>query len=154
MAEFDAMGYGRHASAAGMGVSHGVRSPRPRGEPPALDVRHPGDHEDVDGDMVRPYVVTGGRTQPVDMDLRLDTLVVATMAAMGAPLDFERRRIADLCARPVSVAEISSYLGVPLGVARVLVADMATERLLEIRRQPNEIDIALLERIRDGVQAL
>jgi hypothetical protein len=36
-----------------------------------------------------------------------------------------RRMIVDLCAHPRSVAEIAALLAVPLGVARVLLGDLA-----------------------------
>src|ERR1051325_6923045 len=86
---------------------------------------------DDDGDMlVRPFIVTGGRTRPVDERLRMETLVSAAPAAPSAPLGFERRRIVPLCQRPMSGAEIAAGLGVPVGVARVLIADLIAERLV------------------------
>jgi predicted kinase len=36
-----------------------------------------------------------------------------------------RRMIVDLCAQPRSVAEVAALLSVPLGVARVLLGDLA-----------------------------
>ena len=43
---------------------------------------------------------------------------------------------------------------VPLGVVRVIVADLVAERYLAIEEQPEELPIALIERIRDRVRAL
>ena len=37
----------------------------------------------------------------------------------------EHRSIAELCAEPRSVAEVATLLSVPLGVAKVLLGDMA-----------------------------
>ena len=108
--------------------------------------------------IVRPFIVTGGRTRPTDERLRVETLITAAPAALSAPLSFERRHIVELCQRPLSVAEVSHSLGIPIGVARVLIGDLLAERLVSV-----EEDVVgfvgrpsrdLLERIREGVRAL
>lgn len=110
------------------------------------------------GEFVRPFIVTGGRTQPVDERLRVETLVSAAPAALSAPLGFERRHIVMICQRPLSVAEVANELGVPLGVVRVLIGDLISERLVSAHEAPSDLNDfpsrALLERIRDGVRAL
>ncbi|WP_354642251.1 DUF742 domain-containing protein [Kitasatospora camelliae] len=107
------------------------------------------------GEVVRPFVVTAGRTRPVREELRIETLVSAAPAALAAPLGFERHRIVELCQYPRSVAELAALLPVPLGVARVLVADLAAERHVRIHDQlAGDPSIALLERIRDGLLRL
>jgi len=68
-------------------------------------------------------------------------------------LRFELRRIVELCQRPLSVAEVAVGLKVPLGVARVLIADLLTSGLIALEESA-EISIALIERIRDRVRAL
>jgi hypothetical protein len=112
---------------------------------------------EADGDVVRPFIITGGRTRPVDDRLRMETLISATSGAAAAPLGFERRHIVRICRRPLSVAEVAVSLDVPLGVARVLIADLVAERLLAVHAQPAPDGYPsreLLERIRDGVRAL
>lgn len=112
---------------------------------------------DDDGDVVRPFIITGGRTRPVDDRLRVETMITSSPAALSAPLDFERRRTVQLCQRPLSVAEIAAGLRVPIGVARVLIADLVAERLLVVHAQVasgSRPSRELLERIRDGVRAL
>jgi predicted DNA-binding transcriptional regulator len=106
-----------------------------------------------DGSFIRPFFVTGGRTRPLQDGLRIETIVSALPAALSAPLRFERRQIVELCQRPLSVAEIAVRLGVPLGVTRVLVADLVTEGYVSFT-QPAELPIDVLERIRDRVRAL
>lgn len=70
-------------------------------------------------------------------------------------LVLERRRIAELSETPVSVAEISAHLEVPLGVARVLVGDMADEGLVQVSQpRSGRPDIVLLERVLNGIRAL
>jgi uncharacterized protein DUF742 len=116
------------------------------------------DEADVDaGPIVRPFIVTGGRTRPTDERLRVETLVKAAPAALSAPLSFERRHIVEICQRPLSIAEIANSLGAPIGVVRVVIADLIAERYVTIEESLNLVDapsVALLERIRDGVRAL
>ncbi|MEV0093122.1 DUF742 domain-containing protein [Streptomyces sp. NPDC050738] len=105
--------------------------------------------------FVRPFIMTGGRSEPVQTGLRLETLVVAVDDAQvrGAGLEFERQRIVALCAQPKTVAEVADGIGVPLGVAKVLIADLMVGGLLA-GRQPTELPLHMLERIRDHVRAL
>jgi hypothetical protein len=125
---------------------------RPRDHPPDQpDSSTPTD--DGDGAVVRPFFVTGGRTRPLHDGLRIETLVTAPPAALHAPLRFELRRIVELCQKPRSIAEVAVGLGVPLGVARVLVADLVTEGYVTCHDQ-HELPIDVIERIRDRVRAL
>jgi hypothetical protein len=103
--------------------------------------------------FVRPFLVTGGRTRPLHDGLRVETVICAARAALHAPLRFELRRIVELCQTPLSVAEVAVGLSLPLGVARVLVADLVTSGSVTYSR-PTEIPIEVLERIRDRVRAL
>ncbi|WP_086666092.1 DUF742 domain-containing protein [Lentzea kentuckyensis] len=108
---------------------------------------------EVDELVVRPFVVTGGRTRPLCADLRLETLVQAPPAALSAPLWFEEHAIVRLCQRPRSTAEIASALGVPIGVARVVIGDLAAARHVSIT-ESGELPLATIERMRDLVRAL
>jgi hypothetical protein len=124
----------------------------PRPEPragPAHVAQEPGD--DL---VVRPFMLTGGRTRPLHDGLRIETLLHAAPAALSAPLRFESRRIVELCQAPMSIADLSVALKVPLGVVRVIVADLVTDGYLRIEEQLGELPIALIERIRDRVRAL
>jgi hypothetical protein len=104
--------------------------------------------------------MTGGRTRSAGAEIALEALVIVTpMGRAQAPtLAWEHRTIAELCASPLSVAEVSAHLKVPLGVARVLVGDMAAEGLVEMsgaagsEAAPN--DLNLLERVLNGLRAL
>jgi hypothetical protein len=81
---------------------------------------------------VRPYAMTGWRTRPTQDDLELEALVATTAIGQRTPkLTVEQRDIAVLCHDVLSIAEISARLHLPLGVIRVLVGDMADERLLK-----------------------
>ena len=104
--------------------------------------------------IVRPFMLTGGRTRPLQDGLRIETLLRAAPAALSAPLRFESRRIVELCQQSMSVADLSVALRVPLGVVRVIIADLITQDYLRVEEQPNELSTALIERIRDRVRAL
>lgn len=105
---------------------------------------------------VRSYVYTQGRTRS-SVDLPIETLVkVTAQGTSAAPrLQLERKKIVALCNAPLSIAEISAHLSIPLGVARVLVGDMAEEGFLTSYKPRDERpDLKLLERVLDGLQAL
>jgi Protein of unknown function (DUF742) len=116
------------------------------GEEPGLDRRR-----------VRPYAMTGGRTRPTHDDLEIEALVSTTSVGERTPkLTVEQRAIAALCHDLLSIAEVSAQLHLPLGVIRVLVADMADERLVIVYRPAHpgdRPDLALLERVLHGLRS-
>jgi hypothetical protein len=85
--------------------------------------------------LVRPYALTQGRTR-ARLDIALEALVTTTPRGhrpAPGPHPAEHDRIARLCDRRVqSLAEIAARLRLPIAVARVLVADMAADRLVEV----------------------
>lgn len=101
--------------------------------------------------------MVGGRTRVGASDLGLESLVVRTergVSAMGH-LRFERLDVLALTAAPISILELAAYMGVPYGVVRVLVGDLASERLVIVRSSeagPPSVD--LLERVLQGLHAL
>jgi hypothetical protein len=111
------------------------------------------------GRVVPAYALTRGRTRSVGRDLPLETLVTATEPGRSHPssLQAERRMIVEMCAGPMSVAEIAAHLRIPLGVARVLVSDLASGGYLTVhlpRQTGNDRpDVAILERLLDGLRA-
>jgi hypothetical protein len=108
--------------------------------------------------LVRPYAVTGGRTKP-RYDLPIEALIsVAPYPRQDmTTLTPEYKAIIDLCRNWRSVAEVSALLRLPLGVARVLIADMAHEGLLRLHQSPfteGQPDLQLLERVLSGLRNL
>ncbi|MFD8014204.1 DUF742 domain-containing protein [Streptomyces sp. NPDC058955] len=110
--------------------------------------------------LVRPYAMTGGRTRP-RYQLAIEALVSTTAdpARLQGQLP-EHQRICQLCFEIKSVAEISALLSIPLGVARILVADLAEAGLVAIH-QPGgdeaaggQPDVTLLERVLSGLRKL
>ncbi|MFB8027712.1 DUF742 domain-containing protein [Streptomyces sp. NPDC056465] len=110
--------------------------------------------------LVRPYAMTGGRTRP-RYQLAIEALVSTTAdpARLQGQLP-EHQRICRLCIEIKSVAEVSALLSIPLGVARILVADLAEAGLVAIH-QPGgdeaaggQPDVTLLERVLSGLRKL
>lgn len=107
---------------------------------------------------VRPYVMTGGRTR-VRAELRLETLVSVRPAPGPAPRaeSVERATVLRLCARPRSVSEVAALAAVPLGVARVLIDDLASEGRLVVHGVSSAEDgpsVALMDRVLAGLRRL
>jgi hypothetical protein len=119
---------------------------------PAVEPEPP-QAEEYEAEAVRPFIMTGGRTRPLVDHLRIETLVLANRAAMTAPLKFEERTVVRLCQRANSLAEIAAALRVPLGVARVIVADLVTAGHVAVQESA-ELPISVIERMRDLVRAL
>ena len=108
--------------------------------------------------LVRPYALTGGRTRASIGDLPIEAMVVSTPAGLDAVEPrHEAREIVALCREPMSVAEVSARIGIPLGVARVLVGDLLTDGHVQVHRATlgdARPDVRLLTRVLDGLQAL
>ena len=107
--------------------------------------------------VVRPYVLTGGRTQPVGPLLAFDTTVRTrpTDPTLDPPTP-EARRILELCDVPTSIAELAGRLTIPVGVVRVLVDDLGTLGAVTVNTPTPAAatNVGLLERLLDGIRAL
>lgn len=107
--------------------------------------------------LFRPYMVTGGRAEPryhLAMETLVSSAAVVDDLSMLTP---EQESIIRLCRSVRSVAEISALLRVPLGVARVLTADLADEGLVRLdapRLDEGRPDLNLLERVLSGLRRL
>lgn len=112
------------------------------------------------GPVVRPYALTGGRTGQASGEvLDLITLVVAQAEPADDSMELspEDRRILGLCRQPVTVSDVAAATGLPLGVVRVLLADLIQRRL--IRALPSRYRGAqpssdLLREVLHGLRAL
>lgn len=108
--------------------------------------------------LVRPYAVTGGRTKP-SYQLQIEAMVSASHyeARDLSVLSPECQSILGYCRDWRSVAEISAVLRMPLGVARVLIGDMAMEGLVRVHQADHaqgRPDLNLLERVLSGLRKL
>ena len=114
-----------------------------------------------EGDRVVPvYAFTRGRTRSGGQELPLEALVTTTdLAAQHEPaLQVEWRAIVKLCTHPKSLVEIGAALRVPVGVARVLVSDLANAGYLLVHLPlPAESDGGpgheILGRLLDGLRS-
>ena len=112
-----------------------------------------GDHaESLEaGPMARPYFLTRGRTRSEAGELAVEAMVASKPGA-DTPSDLELAAIYQLCMTPNSIAEISAKRSIPLGVARVLVADMWGAGTLELLETTRTDDIAIVRRLLDGIR--
>jgi hypothetical protein len=132
----------------GGGLPPGRGMPPILGEPAARGARS----------LVRPYAVTGGRTRP-RTQLEIEAMVAAAHyeARDLSVLSPECQAILGFCRDWRSVAEISAVLRMPLGVARILIADMAVEGLVRVQQLDHaqgRPDLNLLERVLSGLRKL
>ncbi|MEU8928251.1 DUF742 domain-containing protein [Kitasatospora sp. NPDC048545] len=143
------------------GYPGAVPEPAP-GYAPAQEPGHVEEFEDEtdSGPLIRPFAMTGGRTRP-RYELALEALVSADVDPQRlSTLLPEHQRICTLCTEVKSVAEVSALLSLPLGVARILVADLAEAGLVAIHQPAsggesgNQPDVTLLERVLSGLRKL
>ncbi|MBC3191963.1 DUF742 domain-containing protein [Pseudonocardia sp. C8] len=103
---------------------------------------------------VRPYVLTGGRTR-ARRELRLETLSVRPTPAPAPAGTAEKAAVLDLCSRTRSVSEVAALAAVPLGVARVLIDDLAAEGRLTVHGDADDApSLELLDRVLSGLRRL
>ena len=113
------------------------------------------------GPVVRPYAVTGGRTEPADGEV-LDLIAVVVATGLPAAAEAERRspehrRILALCQQQVTLADLAADTALPVGVVRVLIADLTQQGAVTVVRQrptDKRSEKNVLQEILDGLRAL
>ncbi len=113
------------------------------------------------GPVVRPYAVTGGRTEPADGEV-LDLIAVVVATGLPAAPEAgrrspEHRRILALCGQQITVADLAADTALPVGVVRVLIADLTMQGAVAVvRQQPTDqrSEKNVLQEILDGLRAL
>lgn len=124
---------------------------------PVPDPVEPAPHET--GSLVRPYTKTGGRTRS-DYDLAIEALVSTSDRGKfpDPTVRAEHRTICGLCLDTRSVAEVAAHLRLPLGVAKVLIGDMAGLGLVSIHQSGMVVgdrpSIEFMERVLSGLRRL
>ena len=114
---------------------------------------------EVGASAVRPYAWTRGRTK-ASLELAIETLVSTSQRGRDqiGLLQVEHRAVAELCEQTRSVAEVAALLSLPLGVARVLLGDMAGLGVVTVHQTAssagNVPDLALMERVLSGLRRL
>ncbi|WP_436500625.1 DUF742 domain-containing protein [Actinokineospora sp. HUAS TT18] len=116
-----------------------------------------GSAAEQDASMVRPYAWTRGRTRST-FELRVETMVSAKESDASVFAESEHREIGALCKEPRSVAEVATLFGAPLGVAKVLLGDMAQLGLVTVHKTAsggaNKAHLVLMERVLSGLRRL
>lgn len=113
----------------------------------------------VGGRLVRPFALTGGRTEPSRNDFTLITLVttVDPPPARTGGLPPEQIRILQLCRTPTAVAEIAAHLDLPVSVVTIMLCDLLEDGRITARpplQMSRTTDYALLKKVRDGLARL
>jgi hypothetical protein len=114
------------------------------------------------GPVVRPYAVTGGRTEPADGKV-LDLIAVLVASGSDPGVDDllglgpEHRKILEICRRQATVVDVAAETGLPVGVVRVLLADLIQQGAIIVlpqRRVGEQPGDDLLKEILHGLRAL
>ncbi|MBQ1081644.1 MULTISPECIES: DUF742 domain-containing protein [unclassified Nocardiopsis] len=111
------------------------------------------------GPLVRPYVIAQGRDHADAVQLDMISVVIAAKRAEvdEMALEPEQLRILELCRRPLSVAEVSAHLDIPVAVVKVLLSDLLN-RGLALARAPytakSPVSRDVLQAVLDGIQRL
>ena len=117
-----------------------------------------------EGRLIRPYTMTGGRTGADQPHIALEALVSATPAGVRNKHQFrwEAARIIDLSSKETAIVEIAARLDIPIGVVRVVVADLANRGAVQISEPPSDVPASLegytyttlLQKVLDGIKSL
>ncbi|MBL1082850.1 DUF742 domain-containing protein [Streptomyces actinomycinicus] len=115
------------------------------------------------GPLVRPYALTGGRTQPGPAGVRFDLIALVSLEPAAPDLDGialgpEHRTLIGLCRTETqSVAELAADADLPVGVIRVLLGDLLEIGCVTVSRPvpPAHLpDERILREVIEGLRAL
>jgi hypothetical protein len=111
------------------------------------------------GPVVRPYALTRGRTRHAGDSFDLVATVMCTDAMVRDPsaLGPEHVSVLQLARAPTTVADIASDVDLPLGVVRILLADLRELGLVAIRSpvtMAERVDKHTLREVLNGLRGL
>src|SRR5580693_595134 len=111
------------------------------------------------GPVVRPYALTQGRTRHTGESFDLMATVVATRGVTADPASLapEHLSVLRLAQVPTTVADIASDVDLPLGVVRIILADLRELGLVAINTpvaMAERIDKNTLREVLNGLRAL
>ena len=107
--------------------------------------------------FVRPYTLTGGRTEAViDLPFEATLSLIPQVTDRTAP-NLESQRILGVCDSR-SVAEVSALMKMPIGVTRVLLGDLVHQGFIRVQstiteNTTNDERIDLIERTLRGLRS-
>ena len=112
------------------------------------------------GPVVRPYALTQGRTRHSGEAFDLVATVTATRGRVTDPsvLAPEHLLVLQLARTPTTVVDIASDVNLPLGVVRILLADLRELGLVAIRApiptRAQQVDRNTLREVLHGLRGL
>lgn len=112
--------------------------------------------------LVRPYIMTGGRTGTDAQPIALEALVAATPDGLRSRSHFqwESAEIIARSRRETAVVELAALMEVPIGVIRVLAGDLRDRGAVTITDPPSASEVGqeaytdLLQKVLDGIKSL
>jgi hypothetical protein len=111
---------------------------------------------DVEDRLVRPFIVTQGRTRPDGLRVPVEAAVSQSLSSRATEPELgpTEMQIWLAAARQPSSAELAAQFDLPLGVVLVLVADLVTAGLAELGLIAQPGDIEVVRRLIDGIRRL
>ena len=112
------------------------------------------------GRVVRPYALTQGRTRHSGEAFNLVATVLTTQARIADPgsLGPEHVSVLQIAQAPTTVVDIASDVDLPLGVVRILLADLRELGLVTIQApvpmKPRQVDRNTLREVLHGLRGL
>lgn len=108
---------------------------------------------------VRPYVVTGGRSEPSRNTVRPETIVAASRTRRGdslpATAGTAERTLLMLCRQPLSLAESAAHLNLPISAVLIVASDLLDWGHLSVRTPPTQrADNNVLQELLNGLRKL
>jgi hypothetical protein len=122
--------------------------------PPAVEGPQEGTGGTGDRPPERLYILTGEDCERAPIDLVTLIVARADPPHSAAP---EQSALLRICQAPLSVAEISAYLNLPISVVTVLLTELLTAELVQARApvvRQARADRSLLEAVMHGLQKL
>ncbi|CAM5596394.1 MULTISPECIES: DUF742 domain-containing protein [Streptomyces] len=109
--------------------------------------------------LVRPYAMVRGRTHSRHNIFDLVTFVMSVVASIRdwQYVEPEHEAVLELCREPLSVSELVSRTGLPLGVVRVLLGDlldMGAIRVSNSSHSDGRPGVDLIREVLAGLRAL
>lgn len=116
----------------------------------------------IGGRIVRPYTMTGGRTEVQGVPIALEALVAATTEGLRnrSRYKWESAEIIAHSRRETAVIELAALIDVPIGVVKVLTADLRRQGAVSVTDPPatgpaeGEAYTDLLNKVLDGIKSL
>ena len=106
-------------------------------------------------DFVRPFIMTGGRTRAERRDLRVETILQASVSDIPFDLPSEQVELLRACREAQSVAEVAAKLHLVVGVVAVIAGDLIAAGLLDVHHtDPVEIELSMLTKMIERVRAI